>query len=455
LAGPARRAKTPVVQKAPPDPQETLPSLTRAAVAEVRLANAIGLGWIRVGLRSATLVLQLWLLLAAGKPMFLVPSATNLCHLLAGCAVLWLLRARWHVSLVILLGAASDFAVVALGAARAALIQSGNTDAALYFMAVFELVLLFAALTLPTRQVAALGVGSWAMTAWLCAQVGLPAADTAFVLVTLAAFAFVAAWAGTRLFSLAVATAVERYTAARERAHNEQLERARVELLAAQAQAEGLAQLIVHDLRNPLGAISLNLDEAQLLFGQTPGDEGGLAALDQARVSLRRLNSMIGQLLVISRLEGGAGTAPAPTPLRALLESVSGALAPGLARAGVQLAVAAAQDLVFPLDADLARRMVENLLMNAARHAGSGDRIELRAERRETGLFLAVRNTGPAVPEAVKAHLFEKFSTPGGERRGAGLGLYLCRLVAEAHGGTLRLCEREGWSVSFEAELPG
>jgi signal transduction histidine kinase len=94
-------------------------------------------------------------------------------------------------------------------------------------------------------------------------------------------------------------------------------------------------------------------------------------------------------------------------------------------------------------------------VMNAARHVGSGDRIELRAEKSNTWLQLAVRNSGPPLPAAVKARLFQKFATPGGEQRGAGLGLKLCRLVTEAHRGTLALRERAGWNVSFEAELPG
>jgi signal transduction histidine kinase len=163
---------------------------------------------------------------------------------------------------------------------------------------------------------------------------------------------------------------------------------------------------------------------------------------------------MIGQLLVISRLEGGAGAALAQTALQPLVESVAAGVGPALARGGVRLEISVAEGLSFQLDAELVRRLLENLLMNASRHVGSGDRIELRAERTGAGLLLAVRNSGPPLPAALRERLFEKYQA-GGERQGAGLGLYLCRLVAEAHRGALALRERAGWNVSFEAELPG
>ena len=61
----------------------------------------------------------------------------------------------------------------------------------------------------------------------------------------------------------------------------------------------------------------------------------------------------------------------------------------------------------------------------------------------------------PIPPEA-RTKLFEKYATKGRrEWHNAGLGLYLCKLVAEAHRGTIALVDRKGWSVSFEALLRG
>jgi two-component system heavy metal sensor histidine kinase CusS len=103
----------------------------------------------------------------------------------------------------------------------------------------------------------------------------------------------------------------------------------------------------------------------------------------------------------------------------------------------------------------MARRLLENLVANAVRHVGAGDRVELAAEVEGGLLRLAVRNSGPPVPPEARARLFEKHSTHGRRAwHNAGLGLHLCRLVAEGHGGRIGLVERPGWNVSFEAAFP-
>jgi signal transduction histidine kinase len=149
-----------------------------------------------------------------------------------------------------------------------------------------------------------------------------------------------------------------------------------------------------------------------------------------------------------------AGPATAPTP-RALLEQVARAAALRAADRAVTVEVAADPDLMAPLDLDLARRLLENLAGNALRFVDRGGRIELAASVDGATLSLVVRNTGPVVPEAVRPHLFQKHA-PEELRQvhNAGLGLYLCQLVAEAHGGQVALVETSGWSVTFEVRLP-
>jgi len=108
--------------------------------------------------------------------------------------------------------------------------------------------------------------------------------------------------------------------------------------------------------------------------------------------------------------------------------------------------------LTAALDPDLTVRLLENLVTNALRHVGDGHRIELASEKTGDGVRLAVRNSGPPVPADARDKIFEKYVTKGRrEWHNAGLGLYLCRLVAEAHGGRMELVDRPSWSVSFEA----
>jgi signal transduction histidine kinase len=84
-----------------------------------------------------------------------------------------------------------------------------------------------------------------------------------------------------------------------------------------------------------------------------------------------------------------------------------------------------------------------------------GGRVEVAAWQADGGLRLAVRNTGEAVPPPVRERLFQKGAQAGARRKhNLGLGLYLCRLVAVAHDGTIALEDEPGWAASFVARLP-
>jgi signal transduction histidine kinase len=217
-----------------------------------------------------------------------------------------------------------------------------------------------------------------------------------------------------------------------------------------------LAELVVHDLRNPLSAILANVEYARLVTERRPDGEEEREALRLAASAAIRMSGMIGDLLVLPRLERGELTARRDsTRVRDLLESVAtGMLAQ--ARAGeVAVRVVAPPDLVAWIDGELVRRLVENLASNALRHAPRLGCIELVAAPEQGRLLVAVRNDGPPVASDVRPRLFERYG--GCPREGYvsnGLGLYLCRLVAEAHGGRIALRDRPGWGVSFEAELP-
>src|SRR5262249_41289921 len=155
-----------------------------------------------------------------------------------------------------------------------------------------------------------------------------------------------------------------------------------------------------------------------------------------------------------SRLEGGAAAQREPVEVRALLEASARAFSPAAERAGAHLAVEAPAEMQASLDPELIRRMLDNLITNALRHVGRGHRIQLGAEAGAGQVTLAVRNSGPAIAESERGRIFEKYATgaPRTPER-AGLGLYLCRLVAAAHGGEIALAQRPGWNVSFEAQL--
>lgn len=430
-----------------PDRAE-LAAFVRLNVAEVRTANALVLAWFRLGLRVVTLALYAYAWLRYQEAPMPVAMAVNSAHILVALAVLWLLRNRRAVQAAIYAGAISDFAAVFIGAWRAA----GRPDAetgTVYFMGVFELMLLFAALTLPRRPVLVFAALSSAFLAVLAVRSEMALSSSGLLLVTLVAFSLAVTWAGARMVDLAVRNAVEAYTGRLIRRHRDELQKAQDALRAAQAQAETLTQLIVHDLRNPVSTVGMSLEVLRPIVGPD-----GAEALEIARDEVGRLADMLGDLLVIARLEGGMTAGPVSVDLARLLEGVARAAESQARAAGVRLEVRTAVSTTR-LDETLVRRMVDNLVANALRYVDSGDRIELSAEAIDGGVRIAVRNSGPPVPHELRDRIFEKYATHGRrDWRNVGLGLYLCRLVAELHGGTIAVRDREGWNVSFEADLP-
>lgn len=447
--------------KGAPAPEEPLREEDRAEleasvrrnVAEVRRTNAVALAWIRVGLRAATLTLYAVTWLRLPQPELPVSMASNAVHLAVGVGVLVLLLRRSAVAAAIGVGAVSDFAAVFAGAWRTATGPLAEAASA-YFMGAIELLLLFAALTLPRRAVTALGVASTAFMVAVVVRTGATGSGPPLIVVTLATFAVAVIWAGTRFVEMVARTAAEAHAGQLVRRHRDALQRSEAALRAAQAEAETLTQLIVHDLRSPAATIGMSLDALRgALDGKVPRADAE-EALAIGRDEVRRLTSMVGDLLVVARLEGGLRVAAEPTEVRPLLDDVSRAMDSRVRDAGAVLEVRGPSGLSAPLDVPLARRMLENLVANALRHVGPGDRVELAVEG-DGGVRMAVRNTGPPVPGAIRDHIFDKHATHGRrEWHNAGLGLYLCRLVAEAHGGRIVLRDRTGWNVSFEVDLP-
>ena len=234
------------------------------------------------------------------------------------------------------------------------------------------------------------------------------------------------------------------------------VDRSRRDLLDAQARAESFAQLVIHDLRSPLAVVLANLGLAIEALARSPDHLQEAESLQIAEGEAVRLSGMIGDLLLVPRLEGGALTGQfTPTTVRELLDAAATSAGTRAQAKEIRIDVLGPRELVASLDPSLVRRMLDNLAGNAIRHTPRGGRIELAARIERDRLRIAVRNTGEPVAGSVRARLFQKYATLGGsDAQRSGLGLYLCRLVAEAHGGDIALVDRPGWSVSFEADLP-
>jgi signal transduction histidine kinase len=190
---------------------------------------------------------------------------------------------------------------------------------------------------------------------------------------------------------------------------------------------------ISHELRSPLTRARLNTE----LLPETPE----LATMRDALLrDLGEMRDLVTDLLESERLAvRHAALQLEPTDLAALARELIDTLAGEVAGAHLPVLHVDAGLPVLALDRARMRLLLRNLLGNALRHSADAARPpELHLAPSAGGIALRVRDHGPGVDEAVLPHLAEPFYRPdtarGRAAGGVGLGLYLCRLVAQAHG---------------------
>ncbi|MCK6592495.1 MAG: ATP-binding protein, partial [Polyangiaceae bacterium] len=107
------------------------------------------------------------------------------------------------------------------------------------------------------------------------------------------------------------------------------------------------------------------------------------------------------------------------------------------------------------VDALLMQQLLVNLLENAAKHTPEGSAIDLRTEVAENALVVEVGDRGPGIHEGDEERIFERFYRgPKARASGVGLGLPICRAIAQAHGGTIRARNRPGGGAVFQVSIP-
>jgi signal transduction histidine kinase len=125
--------------------------------------------------------------------------------------------------------------------------------------------------------------------------------------------------------------------------------------------------------------------------------------------------------------------------------------------AQVRLETHAATDVTVPADRLLLRRLLDNLLDNAIRHTPPGGSISVSVGRDGDACTVVVADTGPGVAPDQRNRLFGRFTRSdaarGRDTGGAGLGLALCRVIAELHGGRIAL-EDTQQGAAFRVTLP-
>lgn len=210
---------------------------------------------------------------------------------------------------------------------------------------------------------------------------------------------------------------------------------------------EQLQSLLVHDLKNPLTAVSMNLQLLQELttVRDTPD---AIELVTEALRATRRLNRMTIDLLDISRLETASmPIRPTRVDIGQMFARVANDNAAAARARRSRIHFALVTEIDADIDEDLVVRALDNLVENAIRHARN---VTMTADQEPGALVLCVCDDGPGGPVELCERLFEKYVqvNPPSHGFNRGLGLTFVKLVAEQHGGTVELdCPAGGGTV--------
>ena len=247
-----------------------------------------------------------------------------------------------------------------------------------------------------------------------------------------------------------VATAVQNIRAYEaERATVEELRR----LSALRAD---FVSLVSHELRSPLAAVigaARTLQERRAdLTEEQRAQLLGLIAGEASRLAV-----LVGDVLDTSRIEAGTFSYRFGEVDVASLVGDAVAAA-GLRQAGVSVR-AVLEESLPPVRGDKERlgQVLANLIDNAVKYSAEGDAVEVSARREDPCVCIAVSDSGPGIPVDQQRLIFEKFGRAdieGDAKPGSGLGLFIARSIAEAHGGTLEVRSQADGGATFSLNLP-
>ncbi len=274
------------------------------------------------------------------------------------------------------------------------------------------------------------------------------------------------------IFGLALAYAASRYYW-RKRSHKYKARQR--QLLQRLRSAEKMAHLgdltgnLAHEIRNPLSIIKVNLQllsediDYMLKDGQTQ-DGFNFNIIDDPekkfRRQLRKLNTIIGEadrlaetLNDFMKFAGKMELHPVRQDINEILSDLIDFYEPQAAGQGVQLRHSLHKGKVFcRIDEDYIKQAILNLFINAAQAMADGGELIIRSSVRGDEMHLEIIDTGPGIPLAEQAKVFDPYYTT--RAGGTGLGLPTCRRIIEEHSGHIDMHSEKGAGTSFSIILP-
>ena len=228
------------------------------------------------------------------------------------------------------------------------------------------------------------------------------------------------------------------------------------ELRRLSALRADFVSLVSHELRTPMAAVIGAARTLQLRWRELSPDQRE-SFLELIAGETGRLSDLIGDVLDTSRIEAGTFSFRfSEVDLTRLVTDVVATAQVG------QDEVRLLADVRAPLpeirgDGERLRQVLTNLIDNAVKYSPAGGEVEVHAYQEDGRVRIDVHDRGPGIAKEDQKLIFEKFgrvSGPGATRPGTGLGLFIARSIAEAHGGALEVESAPDQGSTFTLELP-
>jgi len=221
---------------------------------------------------------------------------------------------------------------------------------------------------------------------------------------------------------------------------------------------ELMAGMIAHDLRNPLGAITMS---AHYLLRSEALKAPASKAASRILTSAGTMEKMVADLLDFTqvRMGGHLSVRPAPMSFRDVCKDAVSELRAFYPERTIELDVS--DDLEGYWDAARLRQVVSNLVANSLNHGAPDSTVAVSASRSEKAAQLDVHNFGEPIPFENQADLFDPLKRlpdnaahwrKGGS--GLGLGLFIVKEIAQAHGGSVSVASNPDEGTTFTVQLP-
>jgi two-component system sensor histidine kinase CpxA len=208
---------------------------------------------------------------------------------------------------------------------------------------------------------------------------------------------------------------------------------------------------VSHELRSPLSRLIVALG----LVKQGPAEEAA-ENLERIGLEARRLDTLIGQLLTLTRIDSGVDRgSPARFDLTSLVQEVANDGDFEARARNRNVAIQQADACTIDGFEELLRSAVENVVRNAIRHTAEGTAVEISLQAGLSRILLRVRDYGPGLPENMLSEIFLPFRrVANGNSDGAGLGLAIAERAVNVHRGTIRAMNAAKGGLIVEIDVP-